>query len=52
VPGLESIGDIRLFELAAGGKQQGWPAQLKPTELAILATDPVSIQFQSLEVTA
>ena len=50
--GLESIAGIQLWEVAPGGKELSWPAQLKPTELAVLDADPAHLKFQSLEVTA
>lgn len=49
-PGLQSIVDISLREVAADGTEVPWPVRLKPTELAMLAADPVGLQLHSLEV--
>jgi len=52
VPRLESVEGITPFEHVDGEADQPWPAALKPTELAVLADDPVRIQFETAEVLA
>jgi hypothetical protein len=48
-PDLESIKDVKLIEIAGDGSEQPWPAVLKPTELAMLAKDPLRIRFETAE---
>jgi hypothetical protein len=49
-PYLESIEGVTLREMTPKGSDQPWPATLKPTELAMLAKDPIWIQFEHDEV--
>jgi hypothetical protein len=48
-PYLESIKNVALREIASDGSDQPWPRTLKPNELAMLAADPLRIQFESSE---
>jgi hypothetical protein len=50
VPDLSSIASLQLFEIDAKGNKLPWPTQIKPTDLVVLADDPVRLVFHSLEV--
>jgi hypothetical protein len=52
IPGLASIEDVQFFEIDAKGSKLPWPAQIKATDLVVLADDPVRLEFHSLEVAA
>jgi hypothetical protein len=52
VPGLESIASIALVLVEADKGERPWPASIKKSELAILATDGVRITFDVLEAAA
>jgi hypothetical protein len=45
LPDLDSIERVTLYELEGRRIEQPWPASLKPDELAVLASDPVQIEF-------
>jgi hypothetical protein len=49
-PNLESIKHVTLREITDDGQVHPWPEPLKATELAMLADDPVRIQFETTEV--
>ncbi len=49
-PYLDSIEDVTLREMASDESEGPWPDTLKPTELAMLAKDPIRIQFETAEV--
>ena len=49
-PHLVSFKNVKLYEFAADASEQPWPDRLKPTELAMLADDPIRIQFETAEV--
>ena len=46
VPNLESVANVSLFEIAANGEEQPWPATIKADELAMLADDGIHIAFK------
>jgi hypothetical protein len=52
VPLLESIGTVTLREHVEGAADRPWPAALRPTEIVVLADDPVRIRFETAEVMA
>lgn len=52
VPQLESIVDVKRREQVTGVGERPWPASLKPTEIVVLADDPVRIQFETAEAAA
>jgi hypothetical protein len=49
IPDIESITDIALFEIAADGEEQPWPATIKADELVMLAGDGIHIAFDIAE---
>ena len=51
LPDLHSIEGVTLFELQGRRTERPWPASLNPDELAVLASDPVRIEFLTSEVT-
>jgi hypothetical protein len=48
-PGLASTTSITFFEVDAKDNELSWPAQIKATDLVVLADDPVRIEFQTQE---
>ena len=50
LPQLESIADVTLRERVDGAGDRPWPTSLKPTDIVVLADDPVRIQFETAEV--
>lgn len=51
-PELESIADVARRVITDDGKAQVWPETLKATEIAMLADDPIRLQFETTEVMA
>jgi hypothetical protein len=51
-PKLDGIAGVRLLEAIDQGRERQWPASLKPTDIVVLASDPVRIQFETAEVLA
>jgi hypothetical protein len=49
-PHLESIGNVKLREIAGEGDVRAWPETVKETEIVMLADDPVRIEFETAEV--
>jgi hypothetical protein len=52
VPLLQSVNDVNFVEVGRDGKELPWPAAIKPTELVVLAADPIRIHLQPTEVAA
>lgn len=50
LPSLESIIDVKLYEVQGNTVEQPWPTQLKMAEIAVLADDPIRIRFETAEV--
>ncbi len=48
-PLIVGIGDIKLRESLADGRAVNWPDAIKPTEIVVLAEDPVRITFTTAE---
>jgi hypothetical protein len=48
-PNLESIQNVKLYEIASDDREQPWPTLLKPHELAMLDKDPLRIFFDTDE---
>jgi hypothetical protein len=51
-PYLESIGDIARYQVTDDGRIRPWFGQMKADEIALLAKDPVKINFVSAEAIA
>ena len=49
IPDLKSIAAIALFEIAADGEEQPWPAAIKADELVMFADDGIHIAFEIVE---
>ena len=47
---LESIGEVRFYEIGEDGEQKAWRAAMRPDEFVRLADDPFRIRFEALEI--
>jgi hypothetical protein len=52
VPLLQSVAAVTLNEIGRDGTEQPWPAALKPTELVVLAADPIRLHLLTTEEAA
>src|ERR1043166_1845034 len=52
VKGIATIVDITFVALDQKGNELSWTDDIKPTELVVLADDPVRLEFHSREVEA
>lgn len=52
VKGIASIVDIAFLAIDEKGNELSWADDIKPTDLVVLADDPVRLEFNSLEVSA
>ena len=48
IPRLEGIADVALREISDDGTDRPWPEAIKSTELAMLAKDPLRIEFEAV----